>query len=190
MKRSTAAVVGALALAATLAGCGGRDTPETAPTQPAAPTTIKAITPTTPVPAPVGKPVLTLKGAVTNRNDGAAVVFDLRTLDAMATATTSTHEPFVKKEMTFTGVPMADLLARSGATTGATKVRMHALDDYKVELPIAEFADRRVLLATKAEGASIPIGKGGPIRLIFPADSTVGKNRDLWIWSVDSITVL
>jgi len=187
MKWSIAAAVGAVALAAALAGCGGRDARETAP---AAPSTVRAVAAPAPVPAPVGKPVLTLKGAVSNRNDGAAVVFDLPTLDAMATATTQTHEPFVKKDMTFTGVPMADLLARAGITAAATKVRMHALDDYQVELSVADLADRRVLLATKAEDATIPVAKGGPIRLVFPADSTVGKNRDLWIWSVDSMTVL
>ncbi len=141
------------------------------------------------MPAPVGKPVLTVKGAVTNRNDGGAVVFDLRTLGTMATVTTSTYEPFVKKDMTFTGVPMADLLARAGIAAGATKVRMHALDDYQVELRVADLADRRVLLATKADGASIPVRKGGPIRLVFPPGSSVGRNQDLWIWSVDSITV-
>jgi DMSO/TMAO reductase YedYZ molybdopterin-dependent catalytic subunit len=116
-------------------------------------------------------------------------VFDLRTLNAMATVTTSTYEPFVKKAMTFTGVPMADLFARAGIAPGATKVHLHALDDYKVDLRVADLADRRVLLATKADGAAIPVRKGGPIRLIFPADSSVGKNKDLWIWSVDSITL-
>ncbi len=95
MKRSIAAVVGAVALAAALAGCGGRDAREGAP---AAPSTVGAVAAPAPVPAPVGKPVLTLKGAVSNRNDGAAVVFDLPTLDAMATATTQTHEPFVIPE--------------------------------------------------------------------------------------------
>ncbi len=187
MKRSTAAAVGVLALAAALAGCGGRDAREATP---ATPTTVRAAAPPKPVPAPVSKPVLTLKGAVTNGNDGAAVVFDLRALDAMATATTQTHEPFVKKDITFTGVPMADLFARAGIAPDATKVRMHALDDYQVELRVADLADRGVLLATKADGAAIPVGKGGPIRLIFPPDSTVGKNRDLWIWSIDSMTVL
>jgi hypothetical protein len=181
---SATAVAVALALGAVLAGCGGREASSVTPT------TVGAVSPPAPVPAPVGKPVLTLKGAVTNRNDGAAVVFDLRTLEAMATATLSTFEPFVKKDMTFTGVPMADLLARAGIASGATRVRLQALDDYKVELSVADFADRRVLLATKADGASIPVAKGGPIRLVFPADSTVGKNRDLWIWSVDAMTVL
>jgi hypothetical protein len=186
MKRGTALRVGGLVLAVALAGCSGQDTGTATPT---APTAVRATTPPAPVPAPATKPVLTLKGAVTNHNDGSAVVFDLRTLDAMATATTRTHEPFVKKDMTFTGVPMADLFARAGITPEATKAHLHALDNYEVNLRVADLADRRVLLATKADGSAIPIRKGGPIRLIFPADSSVGKNKDLWIWSVDSITL-
>jgi hypothetical protein len=46
-----------------------------------------------------------------------------------------------------------------------------------------------VLLATKADGATIPIGKGGPIRLVFPPTSAAGRNKDVWIWSIDSMTI-
>jgi DMSO/TMAO reductase YedYZ molybdopterin-dependent catalytic subunit len=62
----------------------------------------------------------------------------------------------MKKDIQFTGVPMSDLMAPG------------------------------VLLATKADGAPIPLGKGGPIRLVFPPDVMAGKNKDLWIWSIDS----
>jgi DMSO/TMAO reductase YedYZ molybdopterin-dependent catalytic subunit len=58
-----------------------------------------------------------------------------------------------------------------------------------VEVKVADLTDRGILLATKVDGARIPVDEGGPIRLVFPADSTVGKNTDLWIWSIDSITV-
>jgi hypothetical protein len=186
MKRGTAVMAGGLALAAALAGCGSRGAHEAAPAPPVA---VHATGPPAPVPAPAGTPVLVLKGALSNRNERDAVAFDLRTLEAMATATTATYEPFVKRSMTFTGVPMADLLERAGIAPGATTVHLHALDDYQVDLRVADLADRRVLLATKADGKPIPISRGGPIRLVFPPDSTVGRNQDLWIWSVDSMTV-
>jgi hypothetical protein len=41
----------------------------------------------------------------------------------------------------------------------------------------------------QADGAPIPLGKGGPIRLVFPPDAPAGKNKDLWIWSIDSMTI-
>lgn len=185
MGRNVAAAVGVLVLTAVLFGCGDPNMGDGAPA-----TGAKAVaTPPAPVPAPSGKPVLTIAGAVGNHNEGAAVAFDMSTLDAMATVTSAMYEPFIKKTVTFTGVPMVDLLARAGASPAGTTVRLHALDDYQVELTAADLRDPHILLATRADGARIPVSDGGPIRLVFPADSAVGKNKDLWIWSIDSITV-
>jgi DMSO/TMAO reductase YedYZ molybdopterin-dependent catalytic subunit len=185
MSRNAAAAVSALVLAVAMAGCGGEDTGSATPAGHGSSTA----GPPAPVPTPSGAPVLTITGAVANHNDGSAVAFDLLTLDAMATVTTDIYEPFVKKDVKFTGVPMIELLGRAGVTPAATTVQLHALDDYKVDLKISDMADPDILLATKADGARIPVGAGGPIRLVFPADSAVGKNKDIWIWSIDSITV-
>ncbi|HEV8652369.1 MAG TPA: hypothetical protein VG276_24005 [Actinomycetes bacterium] len=68
MKRSTALLVGGLALVAAVAGCGGRTTREAA-SAPSA--TVRAATPPAPVPAPAAKPVLTLTGAVTTTTTAA-----------------------------------------------------------------------------------------------------------------------
>lgn len=185
MSRNAAAAVSALVLAVAMGGCGSPDTRNATPTARASSTAA----PPVPVPTPSGKPVLTITGAVTNHNDGSAVAFDLSTLDAMATVTANIYEPFVKKDLKFIGIPMVDLLARAGITPAATKVQLHALDDYKVDLKVSDIADPDILLATKADDARIPVGSGGPIRLVFPADSAVGKNKDMWIWSIDSISV-
>src|SRR6266540_2102812 len=120
---------------------------------------------------------------------GRSLAFDQKTLDAMATSTATIFEPFVKKDIRFTGIPMSDLLTRAGVAPTATKVNMHALDDYKVEFKVPDLMAPGVLLATRADGAAIPIGKGGPIRLVFPPGSTAGKNKDVWIWSIDSMTI-
>jgi DMSO/TMAO reductase YedYZ molybdopterin-dependent catalytic subunit len=183
MSRNAAAAVGALVLALAMTGCGGSNTSNAMPAS-------FATGPAAPVPTPSGKPVLTITGAVTNHNEDSALVFDLSALDAMATVTTTMYEPFVKKDIKFTGIPMVNLLARAGVSPTATKVQLHALDDYRVELKVSDLADPHILLATKADDARIPVAGGGPIRLIFPADSAVGKNRDVWIWSIDSLAVV
>ena len=182
MIRNLLAAVSVLAVAVALPGCGETGTHAATPAA-------RAAAAPAPVPAPSGKPVLTIAGAVSNPNDGNAVEFDLSTLDAMATVTTDMYEPFVHKTITFTGIPMVDLLARAGISPAGTRVRLHALDDYNVELTVADLSDPRILLATKAGNARIPVADGGPIRLVFPDGSKVGKNKDLWIWSIDSITV-
>jgi hypothetical protein len=187
MRRTAAAVVGVAVLTVALAGCGS-STPKgsagaTATTRPVASAKPAA------VPKPAGKTVLRLDGALNSHNVGTSLAFDKRTLDAMATSTATIFEPFVKHDIRFTGIPMSDLLTRAGVAPTATTVHMHALDDYKVEFKLTDLMAPGVLLATKADGAAIPIGKGGPIRLVFPPDSAAGRNKDVWIWSIDSMTI-
>ena len=111
----------------------------------------------------------------------------------MATSTATIFEPFfepfVEHDIRFTGIPMSDLLTRAGVAPTATTVHMYALDDDKVGFQLADLTAPGVLLATKADGATIPIGKGGPIRLVFPPNSGAGRNKDICIWSIDSITI-
>jgi len=33
------------------------------------------------------------------------------------------------------------------------------------------------------------VADGGPTRIIFPSDSTIGRNIDMWIWNVESMVV-
>jgi hypothetical protein len=187
MRCTAAAVAGVAVLTVALAGCGS-STPKssagaTATTMPV--TTAKPA----PVPKPRGKTVLRMEGAVNSHNVGKSVAFDQPTLDAMAIGTATIFEPFVKHPIRFTGIPMSDLLTRAGVAPTASTVHMHALDDYKVDFKLADLMAPGVLLATKADGGTIPIGKGGPIRLVFPPDSAAGRNKDVWIWSIDSMTI-
>jgi DMSO/TMAO reductase YedYZ molybdopterin-dependent catalytic subunit len=129
------------------------------------------------VPKPAGKTVLRMDGALTRHNVGKAVAFDQKTLDGMSTTTATSFEPFVKKEIKFTGIPMSDLLTRAGVDPTAERVYLHALDDYKVDFKVSDLMAPGVLLATKADGAAIPLGKGGPIRLVFPPDAPAARTR-------------
>ena len=91
--------------------------------------------------------------------------------------------------MTFDGVLLADLLKVAGAPASASKVQITALDDYKVEFTMADVRSSQMLLATRAEGKRMPIDKAGPIRIVFPDGSSLGRNPDLWIWSVSAMRV-
>ncbi len=186
MKRTAAAAIGAAAIAVVVTACSS-STP--ASTRAAATTTVAVTQRPTPVPLPKGRTVLKLSGSVSNHNAGASLAFDQKTLDAMATASATIYEPFVKRDIRFTGIPMSTLLARAGISGTATEVAVHALDDYRVEFKVADLMTPGVLLATRADGAVIPIAKGGPIRLVFPPQSAAGKNKDVWIWSIDTMTV-
>jgi DMSO/TMAO reductase YedYZ molybdopterin-dependent catalytic subunit len=180
-------VVGVAVLVVALAGCGSSTPKNSAGTT--ATTTPVATAQPAPVPKPRGKTVLRMDGAVNSHNVGKSLAFDQPTLDAMATSTATIFEPFVRHDVRFTGIPMSDLLTRAGVAPTATTVHMHALDDYKVDFQVVDLMAPGVLLATKADGATIPIGKGGPIRLVFPPTSAAGRNKDVWIWSIDSMTI-
>jgi len=120
-------------------------------------------------------------------NGGQPLTADLASLDALPNQTLTVVEPFVKQSITFTGVGFADLLNATQAT--GQSITLHALDDYEVTLDFAVLAEPGVMLATQADGKPIDGASGGPVRLVFPASSESGKDTDLWVWSIDHITV-
>ena len=120
-------------------------------------------------------------------NAGAIVTkLDFATLDGIAHTTLTVREPFLKRDVTFTGVPMGELLSRAGAEPASKSLYQHALDDYHVDLSFAGVA-ADAMLATRANGKPIPIADGGPIRIVFTSGSKLGALTDNWVWSIESI---
>jgi hypothetical protein len=140
-----------------------------------------------PVLPPKGRVVLTLSGAIGAHNRGRTLVLDLPTLERMRTVRLVANEPFLKRRVTFTGVLVRDLLAVAQVPRSARKVQMTALDDYQVDFSLADVASSQMLLATRADGRPMPVARQGPIRIVFPDDAKLGRNSDLWIWSVSQM---
>lgn len=131
-----------------------------------------------------GPSILTLTGLV---NGGRPLAVDLASFDALPAQRLTIIEPFVKKSMTFTGVSFADVLTSAKAT--GRSVTIHALDDFKATVNVAVLREPGVLLATRVNGKAIALKSGGPVRLVFPPSSVEGKDTNLWVWSIDQITV-
>jgi hypothetical protein len=131
-----------------------------------------------------GKPIIEFTGLV---NGGEPISADMASLDALPRQTVTVLEPFVKKSQEFSGVGFADLLDATDAK--GTSVTIHALDDYEATLDAAVLREPGVLLATQVDGKAIELDAGGPARLVFPASSETGKDTDLWVWSIDHISV-
>jgi len=175
---SVGALVGAL-LGALLVGCGVDTEPAAvAPQVGGASTKQLAFEPAK------GRPIVVLDGLV---NGGEPMRADMASFNALPKQTLKVVEPFVKKSMTFTGVAFADVLNAAKGT--GTSVTVHALDDYEVTFKVATLRDQGALLATRVDGEAIDVSEGGPVRLVFPASSKAGKDTDLWVWSIDKITV-
>jgi hypothetical protein len=142
------------------------------------------------VPAPAGKPLLTLTGRVSALNRGGTIALDRTVIERLSVVKVRVYEPWVKQDVDFRGVWLQDLLTVAGAAADASTVRITALDDYTVDIATADVRAGGILLATSAgDGAELPIDKGGPTRIIFVAGTKAGANADQWIWSLKSIDV-
>ncbi|HST64221.1 MAG TPA: molybdopterin-dependent oxidoreductase [Mycobacteriales bacterium] len=176
------------------AGCGGADGPGAATGAGAtgAPAVVRpaSLRPGQPVPVPAGKAVLTLTGKVSADNRGATVAFDRPALERIGLVRARLHDPWAKEEIEVRGIRLRDLLAVAGAPATATSVHITALDDYQVDLGLADVRAGGVLLATAAgDGSAIAVEDGGPTRIVFLDGVPAGGNADHWIWSLKTIEV-
>ncbi len=193
MARSIRLVVVALVAALAVAACGGKEeaAPATAAPDASIPRVIAdgTLAAGEKISAPNGEVVLTVTGDIGSANKGSNLELDLASLEKMRRVRLEAAEPFLKRRVTFEGVLLSDLLAVAGVPDSASKVSLTALDDYKVDFKVADVRSSQMLLATKADGKHMPVDRSGPIRIVFPDSSSLGRNPDLWIWSVSSMKV-
>jgi hypothetical protein len=80
-----------------------------------------------------------------------------------------------------------------GVTDPDEEFQIVALDDYRVDLNLADFQRWPILLATRNDNEYMTIENSGPTRIIFPYDTYPEldpvKYNDLWIWNIASINV-
>ena len=186
------AVTGVLTL---VAACGGQATTQSTTAEHNAAPSATAVSPATlkpgqAVPAPSGKPVFTITGKITTTNQDGGLALDLSTVERLAIHQVRLYEPWTKQNTDFRGVWLQDLLAIAGVKADAAKLHFVALDDYTVDLTMADIRAGGIMLATRAgDGSTLPIDKGGPTRIVFLNGVKAGANADQWIWSIKAIDV-
>ena len=139
------------------------------------------------LPAPQKAVLMTISGVGPGNAGAHTTKVDFATLDKAAREEITVYEPFLKRDVKFKGIRMSALLPQLGVPASATKIYMHALDDYHVNLPLAEVA-KEGFFATRMNGKPIAVAKGGPARLVLTGGK-IASNTDNWIWSVDRIRV-
>ncbi|WP_293718030.1 oxidoreductase [Stappia sp.] len=132
--------------------------------------------------------VLTVDGAI----DGDAPRdFTIADLEALGLVELRTTTPWHDNEMLFEGVPMARLMEAVGAR-GDTVVGA-ALNNYLIDIPIADFETFGVLLAFKANGEYMGVRDKGPLFVIYPFDRFPDIRNELYysrsIWQLRRLTV-
>jgi hypothetical protein len=116
--------------------------------------------------------------------------FTMEQLAALGTKDVTINEPFVKRTIAFTGVPMESIFATVGIK-GDVKVSTKALNDYEYnKTSAAEFVGSDGLIAIAQAGAPVDIDQGGPIRIIFPNGTPLAEQLAAWNWSLETMGVV
>lgn len=140
---------------------------------------------------PAGKVVLEVSGKIANTNDGDTADFDMEMLNGLTSRTTVTHSPWYDGARTFSG-PLGSSLLNAVGATGST-LKVVALNDYVTEIPVSDFIDNAVILATTIDGTPMSVREKGPIFIIYPFDEQPALNNETYYgrsaWQVKSIEV-
>lgn len=141
--------------------------------------------------APKGAVVLTVTGKIGERNQGEAAVFDMAMLEALPGRVTETETPWTKGKTRFEGALGAALLDAVGAT--GTTLHIVALNDYAVDVPVADLREWPVIVATRKDGQPMSVRDKGPLFVIYPFDLDASLyNEKIFsrsAWQVKSIEV-
>ena len=106
----------------------------------------------------VGEP-----GTVDGRAD-----FTMAQLAALPQHSFTTSTPWFKQPVKFTGPLLRDVLQAAGAQ--GTTIRAAALNDYKVDIPVADAQRFDVVMARLIDDQPIPVRAKGPLFIIYPFD--------------------
>ncbi len=102
-----------------------------------------------------------------------------------------TTTPWTEGEVTFRGVLAHDVFKTAKIDSGA--VHAIALNDYKVEIPVADFEKYGVLLAMEMNGSELTVREKGPIWIIYPdstSDHTSATLRSRMVWQLKELRAL
>ncbi len=125
---------------------------------------------------PTGEVLLTVSGMISNTNGDGVAELDRGLLDALPQHGFSTSTIWTEGVTEYRGVLMSDLLAALGAS-GQT-VKATAINDYQIEIPIADLAADGPLLAYLANGEPMQVRDKGPIWVIYPYDDVAAYRSE------------
>ena len=84
------------------------------------------------------------------------------------------------------GVPMRDLINQASVLSGATKVRLHGVDNYTDTFPLEKAMDPTTLIAWEMNGSQLPDRHGFPMRVIVPG--YFGEKNVKWLTRIELTT--
>lgn len=128
---------------------------------------------------------------VTGRIAGGGATFDRGALKAMTPVTIITSTVVTDGVHSFTGFLMRDLLDQLGAK--GDHITAIALNDYAVDIPVADFYAYDVVVAYSMNGIDLDRADKGPLWIVYPRDDHVDL-QDIrydyrWVWQLYQLDV-
>ena len=140
-----------------------------------------------------GKAVLAEDGPVllTVTGLGDPVTFDLAGLEALEQETFETTTIWTEGVQTFTGVPLAAMMAELGIEDGTLEAM--AINDYAVEIPVSDAVEGGPIVAYLLNGEEMSVRDKGPLWIVYPYDANPDYQSEVTysrsIWQLDRIAV-
>ena len=145
-----------------------------------------------PLPNPTGEVILTVTGPISGQNRGDLTVFDQAMLAEIGTKTIERSTIWTEGLRSFTVTPMAALLQRLGITSGT--IQASAINDYTVEIPVADLLEGHALLAWHLDGQPMSVRQKGPLWIVYPYDSDNRFQSEIYfsrsIWQLARLTLV
>lgn len=113
--------------------------------------------------------VLTLQGQIRGAKDGKHAQFDMGRLAALPQITIDTRTPWYPQPRQFTGPLMRDVLSAGGAQ--GSRLRLLALNDYQVEMPVDDAMRYDVIVARLLDNKPMTVRDKGPLFIMYPFDT-------------------
>jgi hypothetical protein len=133
---------------------------------------------------PLGKVILTVQGAITERNDEQGARFDLAMLQSLPQHRFTTLTPW-------NPALLRDVLKAVGAQ--GRELEALALNDYRTRIPLDDVLQHDVIVAHHMNGALIPVRTKGPLFIVYPFDSKPELRANMYYersaWQLKTLTV-
>ncbi|KNG91985.1 molybdopterin-dependent oxidoreductase [Pseudaestuariivita atlantica] len=141
--------------------------------------------------APEGPVILEVSGEIANLNGDGVAQFDMAMLRQLDWREIETYTSFTTGMQSFAGPTLASLLAAVGAE--GDRLNATAINDYFVEIPVADADAHNVILAAEMNGKRMRIRDKGPIWVIYPLSEAEAAKKPFdteMIWQMNRLEVL
>jgi len=140
---------------------------------------------------PISQALLTISGSLTQFNSDKKLLLDRETLLSFEQMDIKTTTLWTDGESTFSGPLLKDVLQSAG--NFGKVISAIAVNEYSIQIPIADIQNYPVILALKQDGKLLSVREKGPLWVIYPWSSYNELKQDKYysrsIWQLNKITM-